>query len=90
MKKYIIICALIIYPLAVFSYSIYVFFSVKSSAEMLADGSPYCIQVSGNKGYKNVSSIFELFGLYMLGDSRHHAVLVVGDLGEADLFHWSY
>lgn len=83
-------------------YSMFVMFSACWHAVSLADGKPFCIQVPAERGYKPLSSIFELAGIYNRINSAdtalNHAVLIVGELKEdplqrydwpLELYHWS-
>jgi hypothetical protein len=72
--------------------SLSVMLSAKASAEEIASGRPYCIQVeSSDYGYRSVGSVFDLAGFYMMSNGvPNHAVLVVRDSDKFELHHWSY
>ena len=72
-------------------YSLWVMFVARDSAMRLASGRPYCMQVATINGYRELSSVTQLAGLRMYGwRSLNHAVLVIGDLHQPRLLHWSY
>jgi hypothetical protein len=75
----------------IFVYSFCVMLIARDSATRIASGRPYCIQVATSEGYRELSSVTQLAGLRMYrGLPLHHAVLVIGDLGQPQLLHWSY
>jgi hypothetical protein len=58
-------------------------------AETHAGDQPYCLQVSGDGGFKEVRSLDDISPFKMRSTGgEHHAVLVVG--ADERLFHWSY
>jgi hypothetical protein len=65
----------------------------KNFAERQAAGQPFCIQVTTGSGYREISSLLQLAGLWMFRSQDgpfHHAVLVIGELDHPRLLHWSY
>lgn len=88
-RKIIIMILLATLPISI--YSLVVLFSAKNNAVQFAFNEPFCIQVPAKRGYKEISSVFELGGLRMFSDgTKNHAVLVVGDISSPHLYHWSY
>lgn len=65
---------------------------VLREAEALAGERPYCLQIPATGSeYKAARSTRELTVLSMRGSHAiHHAVLVIGDVEQAEFFHWSY
>jgi hypothetical protein len=67
---------------------------VRSSAEAIAGDDPYCIQISGDRDYREVRTLADLSILRMRVDSRsssgHHAVLAIERVDGTELLHWSY
>ncbi len=87
----LIVIVMLLAALPISIYSLVVLFSAKNNAVQLAFNEPFCIQVPAKRGYKEVSSVFELAGIHMFSDGpKNHAVLVVGDISSPDLYHWSY
>lgn len=81
-------CATIV---AAAAYSLFVMQSAAASAERVASGRPYCIQVAAKKaGYKTLTNRIDLAGFSMRGRGLNHAVLAVRDSGKLELYHWSY
>jgi hypothetical protein len=76
---------------ALVAYSLFVMQSAKASAEQIAAGRPYCVQVAKNNGsYRSVRNRLDLAGLYMMNRSAKHSVLIVSDAGKLAFYHWSY
>lgn len=72
-------------------YSLYVMHSTSASAERVAAGRPYCVQVASNDNYRSVANRLDLLGLRMMGNrSVSHAVLAVKNGSRLDTYHWSY
>jgi hypothetical protein len=70
---------------------------VAHTAEGVAGSQPYCIQVAdGTSDYRPARSWPDLSILRMWAKRdgalymQHHAILVVGELSDAHLYHWSY
>ena len=68
---------------------------VGRSAQELAGGRPYCIQVAdGDNLHRPARTLLDLSGLTMQawsqGTEQQHAVLVLGEAGEQRLLNWSY
>lgn len=67
-------------------------------AEEIAGDKPYCIQISGEGDYREARSLvdFSIFIMRSSGSGRfmrfseHHAQLVIGDIYNPELYHWSY
>src|SRR5262249_40088449 len=74
------------------TYSVFVMLSAQTSAQQIASGKPYCIQVATRgSDYRTLRSRIDLAGFYMMGDRGvNHAVLAVRESGQLDLYHWSY
>jgi hypothetical protein len=76
---------------ALVAYSLFVMQSAKASAERIAAGRPYCMQVAKNNGsYRSARSRLDLAGFYMMSPSAKHSVLIVSDAGKLEFYHWSY
>ena len=89
LKKFMVF--MLIFSIVVVSYSIYVSFSAINSAIQLSSNEPFCIQVAAPRDYKEVETIFDLAGFNMYGGHiKNHAVLVIGNLSNYRLYHWSY
>ncbi|MDD2802085.1 MAG: hypothetical protein PHE96_11585 [Methylococcales bacterium] len=83
--------ALVLTILPFIAYSLFVLFSAKSHSIQLTLHNPFCIQVPARTGYKEIGSVFDLAGLRMFSAGvKNHAVLVVGDVSDPHLYHWSY
>lgn len=73
------------------AYSLFIAISVRSEANSIAADYPFCIQTAGISRYREAHSLIHFFPLFMYGHGGlHHAVLVVGDLRNHKMFHWSY
>ena len=76
---------------ALVAYSLFVMQSAKASAEQIAAGRPYCMQVAKNEGgYRSVGRRLDLAGFYMMSQSARHSVLIVSDADKLEFYHWSY
>lgn len=90
MPKKITILMLIV-TIAGVGYSLFVMFSARNSAIQLSSNEPFCIQVAASRDYKEVETIFDLAGFNMYGGHiKNHAVLVIGNISNYRLYHWSY
>jgi hypothetical protein len=64
---------------------------VASRAERLAGDRPYCVQVSSSPDYAQARGTRDFSALRMwAAPGNNHAVLVLGDVEHAKLWHWSY
>ena len=64
---------------------------VITSAKNVAGDAPFCLQVVTNRGYQPVTSRLDMSMIRMrTTGSGYHAVLVVEQAGETQLFNWSY
>lgn len=89
--KRIVASGMMVLLAAILTYSIATMFAARNSAARIAASRPFCIQVATRNGYRELSSVTQLAGLLMKGRSAlNHAVLVIGDLNQPRLLHWSY
>lgn len=73
------------------AYAVFVMHSAGVSAEQIASGRPYCIQIASGDGFRSVRSRLELLGFYMMSNgSVRHAVLAVKNGSVLETYHWSY
>jgi hypothetical protein len=72
-------------------YSLYVMYSARTSAQQIAAGRPYCVQVASGDNYRSVTGGLDLLGLRMRsGRGLRHAVLAVKNGNVLEMYHWSY
>jgi len=72
-------------------YSLFVMHSARVSAQQIAAGRSYCVQVASGNNYRSVTSRLDLLGFRMMGDGPpHHAVLMVKSGSALEMYHWSY
>jgi hypothetical protein len=68
--------------------------TVIEQAKATAGNKPFCIQVAdnGQASYRSAGALLDLSGLTLRSQSQvlHHAILVVGDGEDPQLYHWSY
>lgn len=89
--KWLSVFLSILVVVSVYGYMVHV--RIYQQVERLSNGEPYCLLVANKVGYRYrvATSIFDTFGLLMLGGKdRNHAILAVGYKESPKVYHWSH